>query len=150
MHAIVGNAARNVRRNRDRRRREVPFREEEDPSGDGPRDPNHPGGVPRLSEVQAPGQSPEDLAYNNEWLVLLREMVAMLPDTYRQVMELRFQGLSNPEIAERLHVSHSNVAVRLNRATHWIQRRIDARIRPSSPADSRATDQVPWERLCRV
>ncbi len=74
----------------------------------------------------------------------------MPPDTYRQVMELRFQGLSNQEIAECLHVSYSNVTVRLNRAVHWFQRRIDARIQPSSPGDSRATDQVPLERLCRA
>ncbi len=146
VHAIVAHAATDVRRNRDRRRREVPFREEEDSSGEALRDPNHPGGVPRLSEVQAPGQSPEDLAYNNELLVLLREMVAMLPDTYRQVMELHlYRRLSDQEIAEHLHLSYSNVATRLNRASDWLQRRINARLQPSSPEDSRTTGQVPPE-----
>ncbi|WP_261324474.1 RNA polymerase sigma factor [Microbulbifer agarilyticus] len=42
--------------------------------------------------------------------------VAQLPLGMRQVLSLRFEGLSYSEISEVLGISESNVAVRLNRA----------------------------------
>ena len=102
---IVANAARDIRRRR--------VRHEEDP----------------LSDMEDPGQSPEALAQEEQLLALLREIISLLPETYRQVVELRmYQGLSTGQTAQRLEVSSSQVATRLNRAVRLIQRRIDARI----------------------
>ena len=66
-------------------------------------------------------------------LTLLREMVSLLPKTYRQVIELRvFEGFSAKETAELLHISRSNVSTRLNRAVKLLQKRIDSRIQSVS------------------
>ncbi|GAB2512566.1 RNA polymerase sigma factor [Microbulbifer agarilyticus] len=46
----------------------------------------------------------------------LMRAVAQLPLGMRQVLSLRFEGLSYSEISEVLGISESNVAVRLNRA----------------------------------
>ena len=107
--AIVANAARDVRRRR-LRQQEVP-----------------------LSEAVGPGRSPEALAREKQLLIMLREIVSLLPQTYRQVVELRLQqGLSTGQTAQRLHVSSSQVKTRLKRAVQMIQQRIDARIRTAS------------------
>ena len=83
---IVANTAKDVRR-RWQHRREVPF-----------------------FEVEAPGRTPEDLAQQKQMLVLLREMISLLPETYRQVVELRvYEGFSTCQTAELLHVSRSNI-----------------------------------------
>ena len=66
VHTIVTNAARDLRR-QDRRGEEVRLSEEE----------------------EDPGQSPEALVQEKELLRLLREMVVLLPTTYRQVVDLR-------------------------------------------------------------
>ena len=106
VHSIVTNTARNYRRQKVRRR--------EDPLQDG----------------RTPALDPEALAQERELLVLLREMIDLLPGTYRQVIKLRlYQGFSNKEISRRLHVSRGNVAVRMNRAITLLKRRIDARTR---------------------
>ncbi|WP_043320144.1 RNA polymerase sigma factor [Microbulbifer sp. HZ11] len=46
----------------------------------------------------------------------LMRAVSLLPLGMRQVLTLRFEGLSYSEISEVLGISESNVAVRLNRA----------------------------------
>ncbi len=70
-----------------------------------------------LQDQRTPTLDPETLAQEKELLILLREMIDLLPGTYRQVIKLRlYQGFSNKEITRRLHVSRGNVAVRLNRA----------------------------------
>lgn len=103
---IVANTAKDVRRYR-QHRREVP-----------------------LFEVQEPGRSPEDLAQEKQMLALLREMISLLPDTYRQVIELRLvEGLSTRQTADLLHVSRSNVSSRLNRAVKLLRQRLDSRLR---------------------
>ena len=105
---IVANTAKDVNRQR-RRRREVPFLETPDP-----------------------GRTAEDLVQEKQMLALLREMISLLPETYRQVIELRlYEGLSNRQAADLLHVSRSNVSTRLSRAVRLLQRRIDARTRPA-------------------
>ena len=64
-------------------------------------------------------------------LALLREMVTLLPDTYRQVIDLRiYEELSTRETAERLHLTNSNVRVRLHRAVRLLQRSLDDRLQP--------------------
>ena len=109
---IVTNAAKDVRRQRFRR------------------------GEVLLSEVEDPGRTPEALAQEKQLLALLREMISLLPETYRQVVELRlYQGLSTGQAAQRLHVSRSNVTTRLNRAVQMLQRRFDARTRTAPHRD---------------
>ena len=106
---IVSNSTKDVSRRR-RRRSEVP-----------------------LFEVEAPGQTPEDLAQEKQMLILLREMIALLPKTYRKVIELRlYEGFSTRQTADFLHVSRSNVSTRLNRAVKLLQRCIDSRIHAPS------------------
>jgi len=112
---IVANTAKNVHHRR-QRRREVP-----------------------LFEVQAPGRTPEDLAQERQMLTLLREMISLLPDTYRQVIELRLvEGLSTRQTADLLHVSRSNVSSRLNRAVKLLQQRLDSRIQSAPSKGLRA------------
>ena len=83
-----------------------------------------------LFEVPEPGRSPEDLAQEKQMLALLREMISLLPDTYRQVIELRLvEGLSTRQTADLLHVSRSNVSSRLNRAVKLLRQRLDFRLR---------------------
>ena len=114
VHRIVTNTAKDYHQQRVHRR-ESPFQDE-----------------------RAPTQGPEALAQERELLVLLREMIDLLPGTYRQVIKLRlYQGFSNREISRRLHVSRGNVAVRMNRAIHLLKRRIDARARSLPPHASR-------------
>ena len=106
VNRIVANTARDLDRQR-RRRREVPF-----------------------LETPNPGRTAEDLIQEKQMLALLREMISLLPKTYRQVIELRLvEGLSTRQTAELLHVSRSNVSTRLSRAVRLLQRRIDARTR---------------------
>ena len=112
VRAIVANTAENVRRQREQRG-EVASREEID---------LHP--------------DPEALAQNKELTALLAEMIQMLPGTYRQVLDLRFnQGLSTGQTAECLHISRSSVSTRLSRAVRLLQGRLDARLRSSSAED---------------
>ena len=114
VHRIVTNTAKDCHRERVRRR--------EDP----------------LRGGRNPTLDPETLAQEKELLVLLREMIDLLPGTYRQVIKLRlYQGFSNKEISRRLHVSRGNVAVRMNRAIALLKRRIDTRARSFSPQGSR-------------
>ena len=91
-----------------------------------------------LEEQATPTGNPEALAQERELLVLLKEMIDLLPGTYRQVIKLRlYQGFSTKEISQQLHISRGNVAVRMNRAISMIKRRIDARARSLSQKGSR-------------
>ena len=110
VHRIVTNTAKNLHGQRVGRR--------EDP----------------LQVGRAPTRDPEALAQERGLLVLLREMIDLLPGTYRQVIKLRlYQGFSNKQIARCLHVSRGNVAVRMNRAINLLRRRIDARAQSLPP-----------------
>lgn len=74
-------------------------------------------------------QSPEVAAQERELLELLREMVAMLPNTYRRVYQLRMkEELSTKETAERLGITSSNVTTILNRAVRIIERKLKSRL----------------------
>ena len=75
-----------------------------------------------------PGADPEMQASDRELLRALRETVALLPEPYRQVIELRFgRELSTAETAERMAVSRSNAATRLDRAMRLLRKRFAAR-----------------------
>ena len=109
---IVANTAKDIRRQRSRQG-EVPF-----------------------VEIKAPGRTPEDLAEKKQLLALLREMISLLPDTYRQVIELRvYEGLSNRQTADLLHISRANVSTRLHRAVKMLQRSLDARLQTAPPKE---------------
>ena len=82
-----------------------------------------------LQDERTPTQDPEALAQEKELRVLLREMIDLLPGTYRQVIKLRlYQGFSNRQISRCLHISRGNVAIRMNRAIRLLKHRIDARV----------------------
>ena len=113
VHRMVANTVKNYHKQRVRRR-------------EGP-----------LQDERTPNQDTEAFAQEKELLVLLREMIDLLPGSYRQVIKLRlYQGFSNKEISRRLHVSRGNVAVRMNRAINLLKRRIDARAQSLSPKGS--------------
>lgn len=62
-------------------------------------------------------QSPDHLAERSEEDALLYERLNQLPETYQQVLQLRFaQGLSSAEIARRLHKSDGAIRMILSRA----------------------------------
>jgi len=106
---IVANTAKNMHRDQVHRR--------EDP----------------LEEQATLTQDPEAIAQERELLVLLKEMIDLLPGTYRQVMKLRlYHGFSTKQISQTLDISRGNVAVHMNRAIGMIKRRIDARSRSLS------------------
>ena len=86
-----------------------------------------------LFAVETPSRTPEDLAQEKQMILLLREMVSLLPKTYRQVIELRvYEDLSTQQTADLLHLTQSNVKIRLHRAVHLLQRRLDARLAAAS------------------
>ena len=108
---IVANTAKDVLRQR--RRREVP-----------------------LFEVEALGRTPEDWAQEKQLLSLLREMISLLPNTYRQVVKLRvYESFSTRQTAELLHISRANVRTRLHRAVKMLQRSLDARLQTTPPSE---------------
>ena len=107
VHEIVANTAKNVH-SQQIRRSEMSLRERR--------------------ELPNPDLDSEALAQEKELLALLGAMIALLPHTYRQVLELRvYQGLSSQQTAERLHISRSSVSTRLNRAVNLLKRRLGAR-----------------------
>ena len=111
---IVANAARDEVRQRGRRK-EVAF-----------------------IEARSPVRTPEERAQERQLHALLHEMVRLLPNTYRQVIELRvYEGFDTQQTAERLHVSRSDVSTRLNRAVKLLQQRLDARLQPPSHGGSK-------------
>ena len=104
---IVANTAKNMNR---QRRREVPF-----------------------FEVPSSARTPEALAQEKQLLSLLREMISLLPEIYRQVIELRVvEGLDTQQTADLLHVSQSNVRTRLHRAVTKLRQSLSAHLTPSS------------------
>lgn len=107
---IVANTAKDLLRARVRRRvREVPF--------------DH----PPVAREAALG--PEAAILERQSLELMLEIIAMLPDTYRKVVELRAKGLSAKETGQRLGISSSNVDTRLHRAKKKVEAIIAARIK---------------------
>ena len=108
VQTLVANSAKDIRRKR-LRRHEVPI--DEAMFGDLAKDP-----ATRMAD--------------EDTLRVLREMVARLPEPYRQVVEMRFErDLSTNETARRLDISRSNVASRLHRGVRMLRKRFKARMR---------------------
>lgn len=82
----------------------------------------------QFERLEDPGQSPEARAAERELVEMLLAMISVLPETYRQIVELRYvQNLSTKETAEFLQISRANVSVRLNRAVSMLRKRFEAR-----------------------
>lgn len=87
------------------------------------------GNSEELDRLEDPTRSPEVLAIQSELTEVLLEMIAALPATYRQVVELRYQKeLSTKETARLLQLSPGAVAVRLHRAVSMLRNRLEARV----------------------
>lgn len=115
VRTIVANSARDIHRHQ---HGEVPLPEEPDQRKD-------------------PGPSAENQAMEAQLLVLLEEIVSALPETYRQVLELRYgQERSTEETAALLHISRSNVATRLDRAVSLLRKRVKERLEAARPQTS--------------
>ncbi|MDE0262137.1 MAG: sigma-70 family RNA polymerase sigma factor [Bryobacterales bacterium] len=110
--SVVANSAKDLRRQQ-RRRREVSL---------------------EAVGTRSAGQDLEAMVQERQLLTFLHEMIAMLPDTYRRVVELRLQeGVSTKQTARRLGISRSNVTTRLNRAVRMLKRSIKSRMEPRNP-----------------
>ena len=69
--------------------------------------------------------NPEKQAITTETRILVEQAVDRLPEKYRVVFMLhQVEGLSNPEIAECLKLTDSNVKVRLHRAKNILKEKI--------------------------
>ncbi|MBE6560564.1 MAG: sigma-70 family RNA polymerase sigma factor [Ruminococcaceae bacterium] len=68
-------------------------------------------------------QNPEEQTVAKEALKQLAAYVDQLPDTQRDVIEMRYKyGMSESEIAQALSISESAVSSRLNRAKNSLQK----------------------------
>ena len=111
--SVVRNTAIDSLRQR-QRRREVPLDSASDP--------------PASTDIAISAEQVQLLA-------LLREMILLLPPTYRRVVQLRVQqGLSTKETARALGISPSSVSTRLSRAVRILERRIQGRLDTANSA----------------
>ena len=76
-----------------------------------------------------PGTTPETLIWDAQRLRLLREMIELLPETYSEILTLRYgRDLSYDQISDILHLSKTNARSRLSRAVAALRKIIDARL----------------------
>ena len=76
-----------------------------------------------------PGPTPETLIWHAQRLRLLREMIELLPETYSEILTLRYgRDLSYDQISDILHLSKTNARSRLSRAVAALRKIIDARL----------------------
>ena len=85
-------------------------------------------------EVADPAIGPEQAALAAEAGATVREVLALLPDEQRRVLELRLAGLSGPEIARALGRSHGSVRVAQFRAISRLRALL------AEPPDAETTD----------
>ena len=90
---------------------------------------NHYGAMENLISVfslsDTNTMNPEKQAIKSETKTLIEAAVDRLPEKYRVVFVLQqVEGLSNPEIAECLQITESNVKVRLHRAKKLLKEEI--------------------------
>ena len=77
--------------------------------------------------------SPDEALHQRQLLRVLLEAIDHLPPTYREVVRLRdFDERPVAEVARALHISRSNVAVRLHRAHNLLRRRLMLRLEPAT------------------
>lgn len=82
-------------------------------------------------EAPWPRRSPVEITFDNKRLrELVSTKIALLPDAYRIVLELRdIQGYDTVEVAEVLDISVSNVKVRLHRARSALKKLLEPFLR---------------------
>ncbi len=82
--------------------------------------------VPLLTDRRrSSAASPQEALYRRQLIRTLLEAIDHLPPTYREVLRLRdIQNRSVADVASDLHISRSNVAVRLHRAHGLLRRRL--------------------------
>ena len=82
--------------------------------------------VPLLLDGRDPHTaSPEQALHRQQLVRLLLEAIDYLPPTYREVVRLRdLDERPAAEVARELHISRSNVAVRLHRAHRLLRQRL--------------------------
>lgn len=69
--------------------------------------------------------NPEQQLINNEGRLLIEQAIEQLPEKYRIVYILReVEGMKNPEIADCLEISESNVKVRFHRAKELLKEKL--------------------------
>ena len=91
------------------------------------------GPLPAADSLPAPGCGPEETLQQRELLLLVAQIISALPETYRQVLDLRYsQGLSTEQAAGILGISPTNVSSRLNRAVALLRHRVQALLSGSS------------------
>lgn len=74
-------------------------------------------------------RTPEDHTIQNDFRVLLEEVIDKLPPKYRSVYLMReVEDMDTQETAECLELSQSNVKVRLHRAKKMLQGEIERRV----------------------
>lgn len=93
----------------------------------------------RLRPASAVRDSPEAAAYIRELKCLLRELIDDLPPTFREVVRLRdLDDRSPQEVAQQLHISTRNVAVRLHRGHKLMLRAFLRRMKATAAVPARA------------
>ena len=94
------------------------------------------GSLPAADSLPDPGCGPEGMLQQRELLFLLAQIISTLPETHRQVLDLRYsQDLSTEQAAGILGISPTNVSSRLNRAVALLRRRVQARLATGQLAD---------------
>lgn len=95
------------------------FRQYRDASG-------HSAGVPHLYD----DRTPESLLASKQAIVCLREAIQALPVHLKEVLLLRdAQGIETGEVCRRLHISESNLYVRLHRARERVRTAVESVLR---------------------
>ena len=108
---VANSAKDNLRSTLRKRRREVPLDQTSDVES-------------RFDDLGASLEREEE----EQQLHLVSETVAALPETYRQVLEMRhIPGLSTEETAAQLHTSRNDASVRLHRAVSRLRKQLQAR-----------------------
>lgn len=71
--------------------------------------------------------NPEDFATHRQYARMVESAIRDLPAAYREVLMLReIEELDTAETASRLHITESNVKVRLHRARHMLRALVES------------------------
>lgn len=85
--------------------------------------------------LPAPGVTPDDLLEQDELRARVRDEVALLPESQREVVLLKYlDGRSYEEIAELTGLTVNTIESRLFRARTTLRRRLAERFGPGDPA----------------
>jgi len=84
------------------------------------------GETPEAADVESPALTPEEALAREQVVRGVQEAVATLEPLYREVLVLRdIEGLSGPEVAERLGLSLEAMKSRLHRARLSVKERVE-------------------------